>query len=623
MVGEASSWEVVKAALVAEYAMPQQEAWRQFVNCQFGAGNTVDVYLDCLEQFGKRLGMFSDDLGFRVKFYEGLPSSVYEWAIAHEHAYSADFGSVLARNRLGRKSAAGKKSEASANRDCFRCGSTEHLVASCPRQRARDDLAVGSASGGSGFHEEGADRAARPLQWKQNTRSERTLVSPRVVVGLPIRPGQPLLTADSKVSHMRGRCRVINGLHGHCFCVTAPVISESRNLGVDCLLGGDVIDHMGGVTVGRGVDSKYSVLWGNPHREGCCGVSRKEPAFSAASKAGDDSGPSRWGSMSLLLVEDSDFIAEFAKGHWTVSWRWSGELPNGLQTRISEYKCTQAPQVPERCCAELKSWISKGWLKRWHGPVEGIIPLLAVVQPTKDKVRPVMDYRELNAFVEKWRQLQGELKVLDLKSAYLQIHISKDLWKYQVVRYKGVHYALIRLGFGLSCAPRIMTSILKKVLSLDERVHRGTDHYIDDIVVQESVLSAQGLRDHLARYGLETKEPEALDGGRLLGVALQKDSSGHLQMSKGTALSEYNFELSPLTKRELFSICDRLVGHYPVAGWLRPQCSFLKRLGCSGAWDSPVGKTVSSLASELLAKARREEPVKGVWRVNPRGSATV
>jgi len=64
-----------------------------------------------------------------------------------------------------------------------------------------------------------------------------------------------------------------------------------------------------------------------------------------------------------------------------------------------------------------------------------------------------MDYRELNTFVEchtgddkvavcgekirKYRQLRGELKVVDLKSAYLQIHISKDQWQYQVVKYKG------------------------------------------------------------------------------------------------------------------------------------------------------------------------------------------
>ena len=67
--------------------------------------------------------------------------------------------------------------------------------------------------------------------------------------------------------------------------------------------------------------------------------------------------------------------------------------------------------------------------------------------------------------------------------------MSRDLWKYQVVKYKGVHYALTRLGFGLSCAPRIMTSILRKVLSLDNEVCRGTDHYIDDIVVQESVVT--------------------------------------------------------------------------------------------------------------------------------------
>jgi len=56
------------------------------------------------------------------------------------------------------------------------------------------------------------------------------------------------------------------------------------------------------------------------------------------------------------------------------------------------------------------------------------------------------------------------------------------------VKYKGVHYALTSLVFGLSCAPRIMISILGKVLSLDDRVFRPTDRYIDDIVVQESML---------------------------------------------------------------------------------------------------------------------------------------
>ena len=36
-------------------------------------------------------------------------------------------------------------------------------------------------------------------------------------------------------------------------------MSELSNLYIDCLLGGDAIDHMGGVTVRRGSASKYLV----------------------------------------------------------------------------------------------------------------------------------------------------------------------------------------------------------------------------------------------------------------------------------------------------------------------------------------------------------------------------
>ena len=94
-LGEASDWKVVKAVLTAEYAMPRQEAWHRYVNCKLEAGETVDVYLGRLEQLGSRLGLTLNDLAFRVKFYEGLPASVYEWAVTHEQAYIADFRSIL------------------------------------------------------------------------------------------------------------------------------------------------------------------------------------------------------------------------------------------------------------------------------------------------------------------------------------------------------------------------------------------------------------------------------------------------------------------------------------------------------------------------------------------------
>ena len=142
----------------------------------------------------------------------------------------------------------------------------------------------------------------------------------------------------------------------------------------------------------------------------------------------------------------------------------------------------------------------------------------------------------------------GQTEGVDLKSAYLQIHISEDLCKYQIVWYKGVHYALTHLGSALSCAPRIMTSILHKVLSFDSRIRHGTGHYIGDIVVQESVVGVGKVCAHLTKCGLEMKEPEDLDGGWLLGIALHKDSSGHLHMLSGTPLIDFDLSMARLTK---------------------------------------------------------------------------
>ena len=93
-----------------------------------------------------------------------------------------------------------------------------------------------------------------------------------------------------------------------------------------------------------------------------------------------------------------------------------------------------------------------------------------------------------------------------------------------------------------------MTSILCKDLSLDDRVRCGTDRYIDHIVVQESVVGVGEVCAHLAKYGLETKESEDLDGRWLLGIALHKDSSGHLHMSRGVHLIGIDLGMTGLTK---------------------------------------------------------------------------
>ena len=82
------------------------------------------------------------------------------------------------------------------------------------------------------------------------------------------------------------------------------------------------------------------------------------------------------------------------------------------------------------------------------------------------------------------------------------------------------------MGFGLSVAPKIMTAIVRKVLSLDPLVGQGTDSYIDDISVNESIVSAERVRDHLHRFGLQTKAPVALSDARVLGLRVVQDSGG-------------------------------------------------------------------------------------------------
>ena len=126
--------------------------------------------------------------------------------------------------------------------------------------------------------------------------------------------------------------------------------------------------------------------------------------------------------------------------------------------------------------------------------------------------------------IRKWRQIPEPVRTLDLKSAYLQIHVDSSLWKYRQVRFKGKTYVLTRLGFGLNCSPRIMSNILKEVLAQDNSVQSGTDYFMDDIIVQENIVILDQVAAHLQQYGLETKPPEALDGGRVLGLHLNRDS---------------------------------------------------------------------------------------------------
>ena len=65
-----------------------------------------------------------------------------------------------------------------------------------------------------------------------------------------------------------------------------------------------------------------------------------------------------------------------------------------------------------------------------------------------------------------------------------------------------------------------------------------------------------------------------------------------------------------------------MTSHYPVCSWVRPACSFLKRLAClSGvSWDGIVPNSIADRCAELQAKLKNEDPVTGIW--NPSSAAS-
>ena len=77
--------------------------------------------------------------------------------------------------------------------------------------------------------------------------------------------------------------------------------------------------------------------------------------------------------------------------------------------------------------------------------------------------------------------MKGDATLVDLRSAYLQIKVASELWKYKLVKYKGQTFCLTQLGFGLNCAPRIMTKILKTVLAKSKRIQLATSSYIEHL----------------------------------------------------------------------------------------------------------------------------------------------
>ena len=220
---------------------------------------------------------------------------------------------------------------------------------------------------------------------------------------------------------------------------------------------------------------------------------------------------------------------------------------------------------------------------------------------------------EAPACQEKLRQWRGagdpdSYALIDIRKAYLQVRVCPDLWRYQVVKWKGQTYVLTRMGFGLSVAPKLMDLIVR----YSTRQFPAVDNYIDDLYVPKEQTDA--VVKQLAEYGLPTKPAEDPATARVLGLQLSKDDSGEVKWARRdgprTALPDV------LTRRAVYKWCGALVGHYPVASWLRVHCSWLKRLTSllGLKYDDPLPDQLKKFCIDLAQRLSSDDPVGGVWQ---------
>ena len=112
------------------------------------------------------------------------------------------------------------------------------------------------------------------------------------------------------------------------------------------------------------------------------------------------------------------------------------------------------------------------------------------------------------------------------------------------------------------------------------------------------------------------KEPESLDTARVLGLQMGKNTEGRTTWRRGNVFPDIE---DRVTRRGLFSICGQLIGHYPVAGWLRIACGFIKRSSSGSDWSDYIGDKAQQMLNELLEDVRKKDPVGGEWSVSREG----
>ena len=125
------------------------------------------------------------------------------------------------------------------------------------------------------------------------------------------------------------------------------------------------------------------------------------------------------------------------------------------------------------------------------------------------------------------------------------------------------------------------------------------------------MMTAKEVVAHLKEFGLVGKILELLDGGAALGLKLQQSVSGRLYFHRGNEIPKLKERLS---RQELFLMCRKLTGHYPIARWFQMACNYIKRNAEEKKWDGEEVKK-TTVMKEVLEEVEKDDPVRGRWEI--------
>ena len=132
-----------------------------------------------------------------------------------------------------------------------------------------------------------------------------------------------------------------------------------------------------------------------------------------------------------------------------------------------------------------------------------------------------------------------------------------------------------------------MTATMNAMRAQDDNVQKATSSYIDDVFINESIMSFQVVKKYFEHFRLTCKEPEPLQDGAIV-LGLHVSSNGkRLHWKRGGDI----LEVPPvITRCSIFSVCGKVVGHFPVCSWLRVMVEVIKQCATSvsSRWDEEV-----------------------------------